>query len=240
MNNQSRSLNYFIYITLIFASFLVLTSEAIAKPLYDTPVYNPDTKSYFELAPVPVGYSVRAVNSPEASWAASQRLASQRVFKNVRGRLAIVKTKQVNDFLRKVFKPDKAAWIGLRYLLCYGRLMRPPQLVQPEPMPLTDFLEPRARGYLDGRIRLPVLQTGVFRSPQGKLGVFVVNVGPEPVDYEAVLPLDDYGLSPGRGHTAVRVDNDGTRQVVGTGVKGEVRLSGSLPARGVTMFSIAR
>ena len=105
----------------VWACFMLATPTA-AEPLYETPVYNPETKSYFELARVVPGSSTRGIPLAEAGWMASTRLAARRVFKNAHGRLAVVKTKQVNDFLRVTFGPDTPAWIGLRYLCRYNKL----------------------------------------------------------------------------------------------------------------------
>ncbi|MDH3944919.1 MAG: C-type lectin domain-containing protein [Anaerolineae bacterium] len=122
MNKQRQALSHYISITLALFACLVWASGTKAEPLYHTPVYNPETKSYFELVRVAVGSSIRWAEGAEATWATSQRLASTRTHKNVRGRLAVVKTKQVNDFLRDTFKPDHAAWIGLRYYCHFNKL----------------------------------------------------------------------------------------------------------------------
>ncbi len=52
----------------------------------------------------------------------ARRSASNRQFKGVRGRLAVVNSRQVNDFLRDTFQPNQRAWIGLRYWCHFGVL----------------------------------------------------------------------------------------------------------------------
>ena len=101
--------------------FGLVPDTATGAPLYDTPVYEPDTGSYFELRKVTPGYSVRG-GAPAIQWPKAQVLARQSTYKGIRGRLAVVKSKEVNDFLRRTFKPDWGAWIGLRYWCKFNRL----------------------------------------------------------------------------------------------------------------------
>ncbi len=93
-----------------------------AKPLLDTPVYNPETKSYFELIQIGLGYSIRGPSSPEIGWERARLFAMSRLYKGVPGRLAIVPSASVHEFLRDTFRPDWAAWIGLRYWCRYHKL----------------------------------------------------------------------------------------------------------------------
>ena len=110
------------FLVLVIGLWL-LAGSAAAEPLYDTKVYNPETKSYFELVRNQrLDLSIRCRNCYELSWAAAMRLAHQRTFKGVRARLAVVKSRQVNEFLRKTFRPERAAWIGLRYLCRFNKL----------------------------------------------------------------------------------------------------------------------
>jgi len=111
------------------------SSVVRAQPLYDTPVYNPETRSYFELVKVTKGYSIRGANIPAITWSNARKLARSRFYKGVRGRLAVVKSQSVNDFLRQTFKPDEKTWIGLRYWCAYNKL----QWVTGEFHPLTAY-----------------------------------------------------------------------------------------------------
>ena len=99
----------------------LVAGPAIAEPLYDTPVYDPETGSYFELRRVPPGYSQRG-GTPATTWSKARVLARQSAYKGARGRLAIVKSGKLNDFLRETFNPDQGAWIGLRYWCEFNRL----------------------------------------------------------------------------------------------------------------------
>ena len=107
---------------LIPAAILLVVSAARAEVLYDTPVYNPDTQSYFELVRVRAGHSIRGKDIPAITWGNARKLARGRVYKGARGRLAVVKSQEVSDFLRRTFQADEKAWIGLRYWCAYNRL----------------------------------------------------------------------------------------------------------------------
>jgi hypothetical protein len=87
-------------------------SPANDKDRFNKPIYNPETKSYFE-------YFITAQalgRSADYWWGEAKQLAQTRSFHGVRGRLAIVKTKETNDFIVKHFRPENGTWIGLQYL----------------------------------------------------------------------------------------------------------------------------
>jgi hypothetical protein len=73
------------------------------------PVYNPATKSYFQL-----------VHNRSVSylWDRAQREAGTKYFKGVAGRLAVIDSAETHQFLLENFDiqdPRKDIWIGLRY-----------------------------------------------------------------------------------------------------------------------------
>lgn len=105
-----------------------------AEALLDTPLYNPETKSYFELVWVPPGWSIRGAEFAEISWERARQFAHQQTYKGVRGRLALVKSEATHHFLRR-FQPDRATWIGLRYWCHHGKL----QLATGEFYPKTGY-----------------------------------------------------------------------------------------------------
>lgn len=92
---------------------------AAQAPLFDTPVYDPDAKRYFALMhptrPITAGPDWEGV-----SWEQAYVEAQSHVFKGVHGRLAIVDSFQVHQFLLLTFRPNDATWIGMRYL-CTSR-----------------------------------------------------------------------------------------------------------------------
>ena len=78
------------------------------------PIYNPETKSYFELR----------VDLPKPpNWNTAARYARTKVFKGVRGRLAVVKDLQTHSFLQANFEIREEAWIGLRYFCSFRKLV---------------------------------------------------------------------------------------------------------------------
>lgn len=92
----------------------MLVGAAQAEPEFSRPVYSPDSKSYFQLVKIGRGYSIRGMNDA-IGWEAARKFAQTRVYKGIPGRLAVVKSKAVNTFLREAFKPSTPVWIGLRY-----------------------------------------------------------------------------------------------------------------------------
>lgn len=93
-------------------------------PLYDTKVYNPATASYFELKR-PGG---------DFNWNKANEYAERAHYKGVRGRLAVIKNKETQDFLVKTFRPT-ISWIGLKYYCRLNAL----QWVSGEFWPLTSY-----------------------------------------------------------------------------------------------------
>lgn len=78
------------------------------------PIYNPETKSWFELR----------VDLPTPSnWRSAVKYSRRHTFKGVRGRLAIVKDLQTHSFLRANFDALGATWIGLRYFCSFRKLV---------------------------------------------------------------------------------------------------------------------
>lgn len=97
----------------LFVLFL-LPAAATARPVFDKPMYDPASKSYFELHKVTRQENPGA-EIPELPLDKAEHYASQRMFKGVRGRLAVVKSNETHLFLMQNFRPDQAAWIGLKY-----------------------------------------------------------------------------------------------------------------------------
>ena len=90
--------------------------------LYHKPVYHPATKSYFELVRLWPENWIEAHRKYDVNWETAYKLARARIHKGVRGRLAIVKSRKTNDFLRKTFRPTYQPWIGLRYWCGYNKI----------------------------------------------------------------------------------------------------------------------
>lgn len=90
-------------------------------PLYATPVYDPSSKSYYELVLIQTTrYSTRGAQ--DIDWTDAEELAEASTFKGVHGRLAVVKNIEVHNFLLTTFRPQWQTWIGLRYMCLSRRL----------------------------------------------------------------------------------------------------------------------
>ncbi len=76
------------------------------------PVYNGATKSYFQLVTVPARRTVR--------WNSARAQARGMVFNGVRGRLAVVDSAEIMEFVRDNFEVAEPTWVGAR-LLCKPR-----------------------------------------------------------------------------------------------------------------------
>jgi hypothetical protein len=72
----------------------------------DPPVYNPVSKSYFQM----LGTTGRHGNWPE-----SLEQARAQTFKGVRGRLAVIDSLETHEFVMRNFDVSHPVWIGLRY-----------------------------------------------------------------------------------------------------------------------------
>jgi hypothetical protein len=86
-----------------------------AAELLNTPVYNPVTKSYFEMVDGAHGLT-KGYNAFEGpTWRQANEMAQERVYKGARGRLAIIRDSATHQFLASTFHPETEVWVGLRY-----------------------------------------------------------------------------------------------------------------------------
>lgn len=85
-----------------------LASEALTGVLYE-----PSSGSYFELHRVKDGFG-------KTRWRDVNKFVEGRLYKGIRGRLAVIKTRQTHEFVRKNFRFRLPTWIGLRYM-CSNR-----------------------------------------------------------------------------------------------------------------------
>jgi hypothetical protein len=72
----------------------------------DPPVYNPASKSYFQML---------ATTGRHGNWPESLEQARTQTFKGVRGRLAVIDTAETHEFVMRNFDVSNPTWIGLRY-----------------------------------------------------------------------------------------------------------------------------
>jgi len=92
------------------------------ETLYDKPVLFPGTGAYYELVNIRNQYPGRFGRKGVTGWHQVKALAEERFHEGRRGRLAVVNSKEISDFLRDTFKPVRPAWIGLRYWCSFKRL----------------------------------------------------------------------------------------------------------------------
>ena len=88
-----------------------------ANPLPRSPVYNPYSKSYFQLFDD---------NENPGHWEAARARANMKAFKGVRGRLAVIDSAETHKFVLDTFDMNRrgiSTWIGLRYW-CGARLLQ--------------------------------------------------------------------------------------------------------------------
>ena len=89
--------------------------EAVAKPeTLGKVVYDPSSGSYFEIIRNPRGFR---------RWRDVRPFVNKRIYKGIRGRLAVIKTRATHEFLRKNLGIPFDAWIGLRYHCSTGKLV---------------------------------------------------------------------------------------------------------------------
>ncbi len=100
---RSRFIFCSLFLAVVAASVPSLAKEG---PVYGRPVYNPETKSYFEL--VDLGTKGRR------PWKKAYVLAKKRIFKGARGHLAVVNSAATNEFLKTTFRTKVSTWFGLR------------------------------------------------------------------------------------------------------------------------------
>src|SRR5690242_10060017 len=104
---------------LLAAIVLLAASPAMAEALYNTPVYDPASKSYWSLVDV---HDRRVGYHAGYEWRDAAADAARSEYKGVHGRLAIVASAETHEFLLRTFRPTTDAWIGLRYM-CETRLL---------------------------------------------------------------------------------------------------------------------
>lgn len=101
--------------TLALVAFCCLESAPVwsNSKAGDRPIYNPASKSYFQL----VNGTGRHGNWPEA-----RRQALTLSFRGVRGRLAVVDSAKTHEFVMRNFNVSKEMWVGLRFW-CQFRML---------------------------------------------------------------------------------------------------------------------
>lgn len=80
--------------------------------LVDVPIYDSHSKSYFKFV------YTRGIN--KGGYGQMRAFARSQYFQGVRGRLAVIRSKETQELINKVIRPPSETWIGLR-MSCRGR-----------------------------------------------------------------------------------------------------------------------
>jgi hypothetical protein len=152
--------------------------------------------------------------------------------------------REMVDFLGRVVGYYKQE--GAKKFLVYGRLLRPLTFTVPATMPLLRHGKPEGEATTDTGAALsanraalfPQLMSGVFRAPDGEIGVFVVNAGASESAFEAALDPAQLGSASGAGVDIHRVSPTGESEPIMAKVRGTISLRGSLAARGIVLFRL--
>ncbi len=135
--------------------------------------------------------------------------------------------KEMIDFLGQVLGYYKQE-TGKKFL-AYGQLMRPLTFGEPSPMPMLTYKQGG---------EFPALMSGVFRSEDGELGIFIVNASSDEQKFEADIKLARHGMTKDAVVDVDSITSDGTSKNILSKAKGKVTLKGTLPGRGITMYRL--
>jgi len=106
-----------VYVAAALVAFGCFSMVAAKEPLTRQPVYNPHSKSYFQIF---------SDNKHPGNWHAARQRARSKSYKGVLGRLAVVDSLETHQFLVKTLGLNQrgiSTWIGLRYW-CDGRMLQ--------------------------------------------------------------------------------------------------------------------
>jgi hypothetical protein len=81
------------------------------------PFYNAETDSYFEL------FGRSKGNHRGWPWRKANEFANSKQYKGQRGRLALIRSHEILNFVRETFTISGASWIGARYYCKYSKLL---------------------------------------------------------------------------------------------------------------------
>ena len=111
--SMPRLLTLIVVLTVVVGRVACAQSWPDAAPgqVIGVPVYDPAAKRYFALMHI-------SAEPWSGMWDKVAEAARRQSYKGVRGRLAIVDSIEVHDFLLRTFRPShyQYIWIGLRYL----------------------------------------------------------------------------------------------------------------------------
>jgi len=120
-----------------------------------------------------------------------------------------------------------------RKFLVYGQLVRPLTFSAPSPMPMLDHVNDYRM-----KARFPALTSGVFRTQDGELGIFVVNIGGEDLLFRANLDTTLYCTMINAMDRRESISRDGVSKPATAKTRDVVWLKGNLNSHTITMFRI--
>ena len=80
--------------------------------------------------------------------------------------------------------------------------------------------------------------SGVFRTDDGRMGVFVVNSSTQDLKFQANVDLTRYKMSANTIVVVDSIDSDGMSKNVISNAKGKVTLEKTLPGHGITAYLV--
>ncbi len=104
VSRKARAFSGALVVMLIPLCMVGSTAFSAAKP-GDPPIYNPASKSYFQLIK----------ENKTLPWLGARSAALSKNFKGVRGRLAVIDRPETHQFILQNFDISREIWIGLRY-----------------------------------------------------------------------------------------------------------------------------
>jgi hypothetical protein len=102
----------------LLLSLARVAAAASATPVLEQPVYYAPAKKYFLL----IDNTASGVKW-QSQYPNTMKAVSSRIFHGVHGRLAIIDSPDVYEFLKRSFHPDGYTWIGLRYMCAKKQLV---------------------------------------------------------------------------------------------------------------------
>lgn len=84
-----------------------------SKNVVQGPIFDPDSKSYFELR----------IDNREGYWIRANEIARTLSYKGRKGRLALIKNKKNLEFIRENFRFNIETWIGMQFFCKYRKLI---------------------------------------------------------------------------------------------------------------------
>ena len=110
----------------------------------------------------------------------------------------------------------------------YGQFMRPLEFDDPSPMPLIEYQGNEYRA----------IWNGIFRNPQGELGIFIANAGKQALAFKSTMDLARHGMTADSVVDVDQISSQGKVTSIRRGAKGSVSLSGTIPGRSIIMYHI--